>query len=542
MTNTFITRASMISAETTSEKGALKYSTTNNHFVDQFGALGGYTSPRSISAIYVDMSTLFSQNKEYAVKFAFYMRMITRTLIYQNGEKSETIQRGAGLMHEAIVRFMWLAQNHPNIFWNNVHLIPVVGSWKDIFKMMEIDALHNGSKDGAVFDMNWNKLSQFIIAGLENPQTSELVKKYLPTIKSKSNTITVESEAKNKVGRFIAKKLFGDNKPYAYKQYRKLKASGTAHTWQQLISKKLMDEINFSSVHGRALAKMVSGEFISNNKLEDKYVNWLSNQDMVKFVGYPHELFANIDQIKKSYQSITLNKQFDMLVDIAKQNAVDNTSMIVVRDTSGSMTTPANGSKMSCYNIAKALALFFSYMLPEGPFANNWIEFNYRAVMHTWKGSNAYEKWKNDSSMTIGNTNFASVFNLFAEIKMGGVPESQFPTGIICISDSEFDPTSLNETNVQNAKRVLTEAGFSEEFVSNFKIVLWNLLSENTPNYETYGNSENTFYFSGYDASTIAFLTGIKDSNGKVKTVPKTDVELFKAAMDQEVLNQIVVG
>jgi hypothetical protein len=205
------------------------------------------------------------------------------------------------------------------------------------------------------------------------------------------------------------------------------------------------------------------------------------------------------------------------------------------------MLSAANGTSMSCFNIAKALALFFSYMLDKGAFANSWIEFNREAKLHTWMGSTPYEKWANDKSQVIGNTNFASVFKLFAEIKQRNVPESDFPNGIICISDGEFDATTLNQTNVENAKMILRSAGFSEEFVSNFKIVLWNLQGSSWTKYETYSTAENTFYFSGYDASTMAFLTGVKDVDGNVKATPKTDVELFEAAMDQEVLNQIAV-
>jgi hypothetical protein len=536
--NSFLSNAAQLSAITRSTNGALKYSTTGNSFVDQFGALSSYTRPRTMSDIYSDMSVLFSQNKEYAVKFAFYIRMITRVVTYPNGQKSSTVQRGAGLKHEAIVRFMWLAENHPDIFWANVHLIPAIGSWKDLFKMLEMDAMYDGVLDGVTFNIDWNKLGDFILAGLANPNTSELVKKYLPTIKPKSACATREAHAKNKVGKFLARKIFGD-KPY--EQYRKLKSSGTAHSWQQLISKGFMSQIDFSSVHGKALAAMSSGKFIINNKLENKFTEWLSKQDTVKFVGYPHELFSKVDQITKSYQSVTLNKQFETLVKVAKENAVDNTSMIVVRDTSGSMLSAANGTSMSCFNIAKALALFFSYMLDKGAFANSWIEFNREAKLHTWMGSTPYEKWANDKSQVIGNTNFASVFKLFAEIKQRNVPESDFPNGIICISDGEFDATTLNQTNVENAKMILRSAGFSEEFVSNFKIVLWNLQGSSWTKYETYTTAENTFYFSGYDASTMAFLTGVKDVDGNVKATPKTDVELFEAAMDQEVLNQIAV-
>ncbi len=152
--------------------------------------------------------------------------------------------------------------------------------------------------------------------------------------------------------------------------------------------------------------------------------------------------------------------------------------------------------------------------------------------MHTWKGNNPLEKWYNDRSSYVGSTNFQSVINLLCNIKSQGVPESEFPSGILCISDSEFNPTQLGQTNVETALNKLRQYGFSEEYVSNFVIVLWNLESYNRGNkFETFGDVKNVFYFSGYSASVISFLTN------KIKT----PMELFEEAMNQELLNIIEV-
>ena len=57
------------------------------------------------------------------------------------------------------------------------------------------------------------------------------------------------------------------------------------------------------------------------------------------------------------------------------------------------------------------------------------------------------------------------------EIKEQGVPEKDFPTGILCVSDDEFNPATLNKTNVDAFRDGLRNAGFSDEYVENFKIV-----------------------------------------------------------------------
>jgi hypothetical protein len=78
--------------------------------------------------------------------------------------------------------------------------------------------------------------------------------------------------------------------------------------------------------------------------------------------------------------------------------------------------------------------------------------------------------------------------------------------------------------------------------VNNFKIVLWNLQSnyygEGTgQKFETFGNVKNVYYFSGYEASIIAFLTGVEGQ----KKEPKNAEELFESAMDQEIMNMIEI-
>lgn len=537
-TNSFIEKGLKEGFKVKSGNNSEKFSSTGNPFVDQFGAANQFKTPRSYSDIERDASTLWAKNQLLSVMFILYLRTITRIVSLFNGVKTSVVQRGAGLKHEAIVRMIWLHVNHQDTFWKNINLFISVGSWKDIIAMLSYDLQYNGWKSRK---LNWDKMGALLLAGLENPQTSNLIKKYLPQIKANSKCTTLEAQADNMIAKWICSLLYGSkvSSPIAtYKMYRKLKVSGTAHQWQQLISKGKFLEINFDTIHGRALAQLVSGKFIENNHLEAKYQAWIESKPLAKFTGYVHELFLKMPD--KKYQEDTLNKQFLQLVEVAKNNANSNTGMIVVRDTSGSMQSIAKGTKQSSYDIGKALALFFSYLLPDGAFANSWIEFNSDAKMHTWNGSTPLEKWKNDRSSYVGSTNFQSVIDLFIRIKRSGVSEDQFPSGIICISDSEFNPASLRRTNVDEALHKLRAAGFSDNYVNSFKIVLWNIPNTyygetQKVKFETYGDVPNVFYFGSYDGAIISFLTGTKDKD----VIPTNANELFMSAMDQEVLKMV---
>jgi hypothetical protein len=547
--NAFVQAAQTKAAETLSGNGALKYSTTNDMFVDEFSQAGSMKKPRTYPEIEKSASTLWGVNPKLSVAFILYLRVITRIVSFWNGEKTTTVQRGQGLKHEAIMRMVWLHVNHKDTFWKNIQLFIAAGSWKDIFVMLQSDLIYNGWDDRK---LDWNQMAGLIKAGLENPKTSELVKKYLPSIKANSVCRTIEAQSDNQVAKWLCAELFGAkaNEYGNYKRYRMLKSNGTAHQWQQLISKGLMDQINFDTVHGRALALLVSGKFIKNNKLEARYSTWIASKPVAKFTGYVHELFETIPS--EPYKVDTVNKQFLGLVETAKKGMEGTTGMIVVRDTSGSMGVCATGTKVTNYNIAKALALFFSYLLPDGPFANTWIEFNSSASLITWRGSTPLEKWKNDGSNYVGSTNFLAAINIFCDIKKKQplIAEDQFPSGIICISDMEFNCPGVGSaqsiTTLQRAYQMLASAGFSTEYMKNFKMVFWNLQSDaygetTGKKYETSTSAvENVFYFSGYDGATIAFLTGIKGADGNI-LAPKTAQELFIAAMDQELLQLVEI-
>jgi len=543
-TNAFVNAGMKKAAKTTSlGNGAVKFETTGNDFIDQFGKLTQYRAPRSYQEIDKDMRLLWGQNPEMTLKLTLFTRLITRKVQLWDGSKTNEVQRGQGLKHEGIVRMVWVAINHPDAFWLNIQVFISVGSWKDIFQMLAFDLEYNGWSGRK---LDWNKFGALILAGLDNENSVNLVKKYLPQIKANSQCRTLSSQADNMIAKWVCSLVFGSKEGGStYKQYRKLKTSGTAHEWQKMISKKLFDSINFDSVHGRALMQLVSGKFIANNGLESRYEKWIAEKPVAKFTGYVYELMQSVksgynnNTSLKKYRIDTINAQFNQLVEIAKAGMNGETGFIVVGDTSSSMTDNVSGLKVSSYDVMKSLALFFSELL-DGHFKNSWIEFNDKATMHTWKGSTPVEKLQNDRSESYGSTNFQGVADLFVSILKKGVSESEFPTGIICLSDGCFNSTGSNKTNRKEFLKRLKVGGFSNEFVDKFKIVLWDIPNGHYGGkpqtaFETYGDAPNMFYMSGLDGSTVSFLLG----GGKAESAPKTANELFLAAMDQESLNMI---
>ena len=526
---------------TTSGNGALKLTSTGDPFVDQFGLISQYRQLRPYSSISKDMQELWNIDPMYTLKLLFYIRLITRKVKFSNGTETSKVQKGAGLRHEAFMRMLWLAVNHSDTFYKNLPLFITIGSWKDIIQLMSYDLQYHGW-DNRVLD--FNKISDFILAGLENPNTCNLVKKFLPTIKAKSKCKTLESQADTIIGKFLTHKLFdgGEFSPKLhsknYHLYRKLKSSGTAHEWQQMISRSQFN-IDFSKVHGRALALLVSGNYLKNHNLEKDYENWIKKQPVAKFTGFVYELFKGLNLNSPLYKKYTIDKQFENLIQTAKEGSSTESSFIVARDVSGSMSSNVKGLTISSNDVAKSMALYFSYLL-KGKFANSYIEFSHKPILKYWEGDSPTDKYLKNINYCFGDTNFLGIADLFIEIYKHTSIE-KFPKGLICISDGELNDSGDNKTNFQSFKKRLLKAGFPKDYVDNFKIVLWDIpnafysFDEIRPKFESYADTPNFFYMGGLDPAGITFLLG-----GEVnKSIPKTPRELFETAMNQEIMDYI---
>ena len=540
--------------QTLSGNGALKLNGSGNIFVDDFANLGNYKTPRNYEDVRSTMEQLWSVDPLTTLKETFYIRMITRQPITLDGVKLST-HRGQGLKSEFQHRMLWLAQNHPVTFKKNVALIPVVGSWNDLFEMLRLDLSYNGIRKS--FD--WTPILNLIFMGLEDASQINLVKKYLPTIHSANKCNTLRKQCNAYIGKMIAHELFAHTsqplsdkeKGTVYATYRKMKSSGTAHTWQQLISKKKFDRIDFNKVAGRALQKLTNSKFLENHNLEDAYAKWIASQPVAKYTGYVYELFkpvcnmggwrnaTNKNKLKK-YQQDLLNKQFLGLIDTAKKDMNRETNFIGVLDISGSMTSEACGTGMSAYQVGLSMCLYFSYLL-EGQFKDTFLTFSNDVEIHKFSEGTPLDKFCSFNKDYYGSTNFLGVADEFIRLKRKGYPESEFPTGILCLSDGEFNSySSRHSTNFVEFKKRLLKAGFSKKFVEDFKIVLWDIRNNyyggrKSATFESLADAPNFFYMSGLDPAGIAFLTGTT----KMQAIPKTAEELFEAAMNQELFEQI---
>ena len=523
------------------ENGAISYNTFGTALLDQFGKAGVYRG-RDINDVWSDQNILWSENPEFALKFPFYLRMITRQSNVIGHGKTEKVQRGAGARDEAFKRLLWIAKYHPEEFYRNLWLLPVVGSWKDLWVLL--------SFDGANEYLDESKFFEVIAEGINDPSHKDLIKKYMPRIRSSKKCTTSWAMKTNTLA-----KRFADVAGWSYKDYRTYKTSGEAHTFQKIICKGLYSNIDWKTIPGKALLNLVSGKFLTNHNLEDTYYDWIKSQPVAKFNGYAFELGRKLGNSKYEFNKtsritrITVDKQFDGLITTAsKDGGAIQGNVLCALDTSGSMNGPAlDNAGTTPFHVCISLGIYFSE-LNQGAFHNTVAMFDDTSTLLKLKGKTFSDKWNEIISQQTawGSTNFQSVIDLIVDTRKNHpeVPLEDFPSTLVVVSDMQFNPSTSyynrisEQTNYETAMSKLRKV-FPSEFVDNFKIIWWYCSNRKTSDFPSTMENGGTYMMSGFDGSIISFLLGgdivVKTPDKKMPSME----DIIQAAFNQEVFSLI---
>ena len=523
------------------ENGALSYNTIGTDLLDQFGKAASYRG-RNIDVVWSEQSRLWAENPTYALKFPFYLRTITRQTNVTGRNKTEKVQRGAGVRDEAFKRLLWIAKYHPEEFYRNLWLLPVVGSWKDLWVLLSMD-------DDKPF-LDERKFFEVIAEGINDDNHRDLVKKFMPRIRSDKKCKSNWAKNTNRMAKDFAKMV-----GWTYKDYRNFKSTGKAHEFQTVICKGLYKDINWNIIPGKALLNLVTGKFLDNHKLTDTYINWLKTQPTAKFNGYAFELgrkVRNAGHRLSLAEKITIDKQFDNLIATAsKDNGALQGNILCALDTSASMTwTTLDNSGTQPYDVCLSLGIYFSE-LNKGAFHNVVAEFDSTSKLHTLKGSFTDKlTYLQSKCYGGGSTNFQSLIDLIVRTRKENpdMPLEDFPQTLLVVSDMQFNPTQRSwyatdsykdeKTNYEAAMAKLRSV-FPQEFVDKFKIVWWYCTNRSTSDFPSTMDDAGTYMFSGFDGSVLSFLLGGEEITTKSTNAMPTMEEIIDTAFNQEVLAMV---
>lgn len=529
---------------TLTENGALTNKSTGAVLTDQFGKAANYRG-RSIDEVFADQKALWDEDADKALRFPFYLRMITRKTKVNDENTTDKVQKGQGARDEAFKRLLWIAAFHPESFYKNIWVLPLIGSWKDIWTLLfyDVEFKVNALKKDVMFEL--------IKQGLLCHTHVDLIKKFMPRIKSNGKCKTSWTQVTNQLA-----KDFANYNKMSYEDYNHLKTSGSAHDFQKAICAKRFDDLEWSKIPGRALNQLTNSKFLENHGLEKNYTEWVVKQPTAKFTGYVYELGHQVIRSIYGYRygygainvplykKVTWNKQFDELIRKAQEDDKITGNVWCALDTSGSMTSPVVGD-ISAYDICISLGVFFS-TLNKGAFNKNVIMFD--NVSHVKQLHGDFTNMISDivySDTAWGSTNFQSVVDEIVRIRKDNpsIPLEDYPKTLLVVSDMQFNPSGWKcevseSTNYETAKAKLATV-FPKEWVDEFKFIWWDCTSRKSDFPATLDDG-GCYFMSGFDGSIISMLCGEEvEAKEMLEKKSITMEEVIDSALNQEILNYI---
>eukprot|EP01130_Rhizamoeba_saxonica_P002202 TRINITY_DN12056_c0_g1_i1.p1 TRINITY_DN12056_c0_g1~~TRINITY_DN12056_c0_g1_i1.p1 ORF type:complete len:844 (-),score=168.87 TRINITY_DN12056_c0_g1_i1:167-2698(-) len=523
------------------ENGAISNDSTGSELLNYFAQCGTYRD-RTEAEVFADVDKCWAESPLVFLRILFYLRLVTRKVKLLGGEETELVQRGQGAKDEFRKAIKRIHLVHPAQLYENLHIIPLVGCWNDLWCETLINVLDR------------EKVYELVKVGIEDEYHRALIAKYIPHIRCRSHSKTTRRKNLNNWGKGLCKYLEWDEKTY-----RKFKSdpTNTAHNFQRTMCQNDWDKLNFNSIPGRAmfLLNKKKPSVFERHDINQKYIDWILNQPTIKFTGYVYELFYEAKSNLISPTRCVFDRQFHGMV---LNNLSDGTkikgNVLCALDTSGSMTTLVVG-KYSAYDICISLGIYLSQM-NEGAFQDTICMFDSTSYLMHLSGTFT-DKIKQIVSEKIawGSTNFQSVIDMLlrTRIEKPDIPVEDYPETLLVVSDMQFNPTGTQETNYQQSMSKLNSVG-----LGNMKIIWWNVASR-TNDFPSTIEDEGTTLISGFDASIISLILGERDEESveeaeevtevqvqvvtaKKEEKPSGPFDMMMKALDQEILSMISIS
>lgn len=523
------------------EKGALSHVTSGKESLDYFAKVGTYRG-RDPKEVMKDLDKAWKEDPLLAVSILFYARMVTRTT--KGFFESTKVQKGQGIKDEFIKGLAYLEAKHPDILEKNLWLVPLVGSWKDLW--------YDSAASKYSHYVAPEKVYALVKRGIGDAYNRPLIAKYLPRIRSSKNVKNDRHKRMNTWAIGLCKHL-----GWSAQEYRKFKSDPTnnAHLWQKQMCGKYWKDIDFGKIPGKALFQMVNKKgkdkqtTLERNGLVEAYDKWLDTQPVAKFTGYVYELFKVVEASRfnrsgmSKIQKKTLDKQFEGLIELAKKDGREGLGGNVwcALDTSGSMSSSV-ADRLSAYDVCVSLGVYFS-SLNEGAFKDHVVMFDAVSKILKLPATGFVDKCNTiiQASTAWGGTNFQSVVDEIVKVRKANplIPISEYPETLLVVSDMQFDKVGNNKkTNYEAMMKKLSAVG-----LGNMKVIWWYVTGrgKDVPNNF---DDEGVAMISGFDPAIVSTILGgettkIDTTTGKVRAL--TPMENMLKALDQEVLNQLKV-
>lgn len=389
------------------ENGAVAYKSTLDAVYDMF-AFGGAYRKRSDADCILLFKNAIEQNETMALKCLFYLR---------------DIRGGQGERRFFRVCFKWLCDNYPEAAKRNLDNVSEFGRWDDLI----YTAADTKLEDYAMF-----KIKEQLVLDLDC-KTPSLLGKWLPSENASSYSTT---KMANKVRKYLK---------MTHKEYRKVLSTlrTRINIVEKLMSENRWDEIEFDKIPSKA-GLIYRNAFARRDLIQQKYKEFIQSEKTTVNAKtlYPYDIVAgvtkhlgwygegDIDSTERASLEKYWNNQENYLKD-------DNTSMLCVVDTSGSMQGREAAAPI---NVAISLGMYAAERA-KGVFKNHYISFSSRPQLIPIEGIDFVDKVQRIYRTNLcENTNLTAVFDLLKDMVLSGLAKAEdLPDRIVVISDMEID-------------------------------------------------------------------------------------------------------
>ena len=454
------------------ENGMATNSSSLNACVDLFfniGAMRGQDKQRLIATF----SKAFNEDPKRAMKLLFWAR---------------DVRGGAGERQVFKDILVYLAENHDLVLKPNLHLISEYGRWDDLL------ALTGTYLETYAFTL----ISDALI------NENGLCAKWMPR----------KGPIAEKLRKFTG---------MSPKQYRK-SLVGLTNVVETKMCAKDWNSIDFGKLPSVASARYQKAFGKNAYESYSAYIASLVKGEAKINAGavYPYDIITSLER----GNATVANEQWKALPNYLEGA---NDMILPVVDVSGSMSTPAGGSKtVTCMNVAISLGLYISER-NEGPFKDAFITFSSKPQLQVLSGSlNDRYTQMSDSDWGM-STDLEATFKLILDqATKHKLSQDKMPNKILILSDMEFNSATgkgygreshWNPTAQQMIETMYSDAGYKVP-----QIVYWNIQSRNGGVPVAF-DAKGTALVSGFSPAIMTSLLG-------------GDIESPQQIMDKTILSE----
>jgi len=410
-------------------EGANAYEHSLNHALEFFSKAGSlYDTPRKQS---------FYNNESSALELFINSWIVDKPLSFALLLWLRDCRGGAGNRSGSRAIYNWLAKNNPEWIRENLHQLPTVGRWDDLRSLFGTSL----EKDAAeLWAMALNEDEVKVLAAKWADRSDHPLREVL--------NLSVP-------------------------QMRKLLASiRQNHIVEHKMCQKLWEAIDYKTVPSVAMARYTKAFKKHDEERFQAFKNKVKTgeEKVHAEVLFPHDCIRTALNGDPEMAEL----QFDALPNYLEGEDEDE-RILVLSDTSGSMSVASLGGSVTAYDVSTGLALYCSSRMREdSPFYKRFIGFCSESTFKDWRNMSFSEALRNRKVFdgAVGATRIDTALDLILRTAIKReIAQELMPTTLLIVSDMQFHAggSSTDDTEIEACLRKWNEAGYESP-----KIVYWN--------------------------------------------------------------------